>query len=129
MTIRQGIDIVEVGKFRNVMERHAAFVGEIFTEQEQEYCLSRKDPQLHFAGRFAAKESYLKALGTGFSGSGIDHAFREIEVLPDRSGRPGIRVTGWISKLAQRRRIDQCSVSISHSGTYAVASVILVAAD
>lgn len=127
--IRQGIDIVEIGKLQNVMGRHDSFVSDIFTNREQQYCLSRKEPLLHFAGRFAAKESYLKALGTGFSGPGIDHVFREIEVLPSNSGSPGITVSGWIAKIAKKKRIDQCCVSISHSGSYAVASVILTGTD
>ena len=124
--IRQGVDIVEISKFTEIVLRNSRFVEEIFTEQERGYCESRKDPYLHLAGRFAAKESYLKALGTGISGPGIDSIFHEIEVIPTASGKPEITVRGWAEKLAKKRKIRQCSVSISHTSLYAVATVILV---
>ncbi len=127
--IRQGIDIVEISKFKGVVERTPRFVEEIFTEQERAYCGSMKNPTLHLAGRFAAKESYLKALGTGISGPGIDSIFQEIEVIPAASGKPEISVRGWAEKLTRKRKISQCSVSISHTPHYAVATVILVGAS
>jgi holo-[acyl-carrier protein] synthase len=124
--IYQGVDIVELAKFRQIAARNHRFVTDIFTEQERIYCQSMKDPYLHFAGRFAAKESYLKALGTGLSGSGVDHMFQEIEVAATASGRPEITVSGWTEKMAKRKKIRQTSVSISHAAHYAVATVILV---
>lgn len=126
MRIYQGVDIVELSKFREIASRNDVFIADIFTEQERTYCQSMKDPYLHFAGRFAAKESYLKALGTGLSGAGIDHVFQEIEVIPTASGRPEIKVSGWAEKMAKKRKIRQASVSISHASHYAVATVILV---
>ena len=124
--IYQGVDIVELAKFRQIASRNHRFVTDIFTEKERAYCQSMKDPYLHFAGRFAAKESYLKALGTGLSGSGVDHMFQEIEVAATASGRPEITVSGWTEKMAKRKKIRQSSVSISHAAHYAVATVILV---
>jgi holo-[acyl-carrier protein] synthase len=124
--IRQGVDIVEISKFKEVLLRNSRFVMDIFTEQERAYCESMKNPFLHLAGRFAAKESYLKALGTGISGPGIDSIFQEIEVIPASSGKPEISVRGWAEKIAKKRKISQCSVSISHTPHYAVATVILV---
>lgn len=123
--ILQGIDIVDVSKIRKIMLSREAFANEVFTEREREYCLSRRDPYVHFAGRFAAKEATLKALGTGLSGDGIDGALGEIEVAPDRTGRPGLSLSGWTAKVGARKNIRQHTVSISHSGDYAVASVIL----
>ena len=86
---------------------------------------ARPDPYVHLAGRFAAKEACLKALGTGLSGSGIDGALREIEVTSERSGRPVLSVSGWAGKIGRRKKVDQYTVSISHSGDFAIASVIL----
>jgi holo-[acyl-carrier protein] synthase len=126
MKILQGIDIVDISKLKRIIQKNSAFISDIFTEKEREYCESRKDPYIHFAGRFAAKESFMKALGTGFSGTGIDHLFQEIEVLPAPSGKPELHVKGWAEKLAKKRRIRQCTVSISHASDYAVASVILI---
>ena len=80
------------------------FASEIFTDREREYCFSRPDPYIHLAGRFAAKEACLKALGTGLSGSGIDGALREIEVVPEKSGRPCSRsVAGQKKSDAERK--------------------------
>jgi len=126
ITIHQGVDLVELSKFKEVLQRNSEFVRDMFTERERAYCESMKDPTVHFAGRFAAKESYAKALGTGFSGTGIDHLFQEIEVTSSSSGKPEISVTGWAAKMAKKRKIRQSSVSISHTAHYAVASVILV---
>ncbi len=126
MKLYQGIDIVEVGKFKKILLRNDNFIADIFTEQEREYCLSRKDPYIHFAGRFAVKEASMKALGIGFSGPGIDHAFLEIETLTGASGKPVLSFSGWVGKISRKQRINQQTVSISHSSDYAVATVILV---
>jgi len=124
--IRQGVDLVEISKFREIVQRHNHFISDIFTERERAYCESMKDPYPHLAGRFAAKESYLKALGTGISGSGIDSIFQNIEVISTASGRPEVSVSGWAEKMAKKRKITQCSLSISHTPHYAVATVILI---
>jgi holo-[acyl-carrier protein] synthase len=125
MRIFQGIDLVPVSKIKEIMLRSPGFSEEIFTPDEREYCLSRPDPYIHFAGRFAAKEACLKALGTGLSAIGIDGSLKEIEVLPDKVGRPVLSISGWTAKIGNRKNIDQFTVSISHSGDFAVASVVL----
>jgi holo-[acyl-carrier protein] synthase len=70
MRIYQGVDLVEIPKFAGVLERHTNFATEIFSPGEREYCASKKEPHAHFAGRFAAKEAFIKALGTKFNGTG-----------------------------------------------------------
>ncbi len=125
INILQGIDIVQVSKMKKLMLARPEFATEIFTDREVEYCRSRPEPHIHFAGRFAAKEACLKALGTGLSGSGIDGALREIEIAPEKSGRPSLSLSGWTEKIGRRKHVYQYSVSISHSGDYAIASVIL----
>ncbi len=125
--ILQGIDIVAVSKIRGIMLARPEFASEIFTNREREYCFSRPDPYIHLAGRFAAKEACLKALGTGLSGGGIDGALREIEVVPEKSGRPALRLGGWTEKIGRRKKVYQYSVSISHCADFAIASVILAA--
>jgi holo-[acyl-carrier protein] synthase len=129
MRIFQGVDIVEIPKLKRILLNNANFISDIFTEKEKEYCLSRKDPHIHFAGRFAAKEASLKALGMGMSGIGIDHSFQEIEVIPKASGKPMLSFSGWVEKISQKKRINQFTVSISHSDNYAVATVILTGQD
>jgi len=125
--ILQGIDIVEVSKIRKIMLARPEFASEIFSGMEREYCFGRADPYVHLAGRFAAKEACMKALGTGLSGSGIDSALREIEVVPEKSGRPSLRLSGWTEKIGRRKSVYEYTVSISHSGDFAIASVILAA--
>ena len=127
--IHQGIDIVEIGKFKSVFQRSNAFAADIFTDAERRYCESKKDPYTHYAGRFATKEAALKALGMGLSGIGIDKTFKEIEVIIGPSGKPSLSLTGWTGKISKRKRIAQHTVSISHSGDYAVSTVILISSD
>ncbi len=127
MQIYQGIDIVEVSKLKKVIFNNNNFISDIFTEKEKDYCLSRKDPYIHFAGRFAAKEASLKALGIGMSG--IDHTFKEIEIIPNASGKPMLFLSGWVKKISKKKRINQFTVSISHSANYAIAAVILTGQD
>jgi holo-[acyl-carrier protein] synthase len=126
MQIYQGVDIVDVAKFSRVFFRNPDFVCDIFSERERAHCLSYREPQLHFAGRFASKEACMKALGVGISQPGIAHAFQEIEVLPHAAGKPVLSMSGWMAKISQLRRIRQSTVSISHSGGFCVATVILV---
>ncbi len=129
MRIYQGVDIVEISKFRKVALNNGSFAADIFTERERDYCESKKDPYVHLAGRFAAKEASLKALGLGMSGTGIDNTFREIEITPGSSGKPVLSFTGWTEKISRKKGINQLTVSISHSENYAVATVILTGED
>ena len=124
--IHQGIDIVDIKKFKKIALRNEQFVPDIFTQREQEYCLSRKDPYVHFAGRFAAKEACMKALGWGLSVTGSDHMLRDIEIDQRSSGQPVLFLRGWALKIGQKKRIREYTVSISHSGQAAVAMVILL---
>jgi holo-[acyl-carrier protein] synthase len=126
MRIYQGVDIVDVARLKAVCLRHVRFAEEIFSERERNDCLSRRDPYVHFSGRFAAKEACLKALGRGLATLGSDHILQEIEVVSAASGRPQLLLRGWAEKLLRRRGIQQLSVSISHTRDFAVATVILV---
>jgi holo-[acyl-carrier protein] synthase len=124
--IHQGVDIVDIKKFKKITLRNKQFLSDIFTHKEQEYCLSRKDPYVHFAGRFAAKEACMKALGWGVSITGIDNMFSEIEILQQPTGQPLLFLSGWALKIGRKKRIHQNTVSISHVGNTAIAMVILV---
>ena len=126
MRCYQGVDLVEVPAFREVALRHDRFLHEVFTAGERAYCLSRKDPFPHLAGRFAAKEACLKAVGIGLSGSGIDHSLQDVEVVSAPSGRPHLSVRGWVGAVARRRGVHQWSVSIAHTPGWAIATVILL---
>ncbi|MDR3569694.1 MAG: holo-ACP synthase [Syntrophobacteraceae bacterium] len=127
MHILQGIDIVQISKMERVLLASPGLAAEIFTDAERQYCFSMPKPHLHLAGRFAAKEACLKALGIGLSGEGIDGALREVEVVAEGSGKPDLRVKGRVQAAGRRKKVYQYTVSISHSGDFAVASVILAA--
>jgi holo-[acyl-carrier protein] synthase len=126
--IYQGVDIIGISKFRDVVSRHGGLIEAVFTPCERDQCLSRRDPFPHFAGRFAAKEACLKALGRGLTAAGIDHVLQEIEIERRASGRPRLTLQGWAQRLGRNKHIQQVTVSISHSADYAVATVILVGA-
>jgi holo-[acyl-carrier protein] synthase len=129
MHIYQGVDIVDVSKLKKILLNSENFASDMYSEKEKEYCLSKRDPYIHFAGRFAAKEASLKALGIGMSGTGIDNTLKEIEVLPGSSGKPLLSFSGWMEKISRKKGITQFTVSISHSENYAVATVILTGRD
>src|SRR2546428_1284923 len=77
-----GFDATDIDRVADVIERHGdRFLRRIFTEGEIAYCTRRREPAIHFAGRFAAKEAAMKALGTGHS---FGVLWRDVEVL-----RPG----------------------------------------
>jgi holo-[acyl-carrier protein] synthase len=121
-----GIDIVQVERIRESVAEHGQrFLDRVFTAAEQEYCSkNRKRYHEHLAGRFAAKEAVLKVLGTGWRG-GI--AWTDIEILPEPSGQPKIKLTGECLRIASEMGITQWHVSISHIDTHATASAIGVA--
>jgi holo-[acyl-carrier protein] synthase len=124
--IAHGVDIVECARVERIWRDHPKpFLNRIYTLSEQEYCLNCKTPVLRLAGRFAAKEAVLKALGTGWRG-GIE--FRDIETLPDPLGKPLVTLYGKTAELARTLGIDHVLISISHAGEYAVASAIAVGA-
>ncbi|HHL40713.1 MAG TPA: holo-[acyl-carrier-protein] synthase [Deltaproteobacteria bacterium] len=124
MRIRQGVDIVETARLRRLVEASPGIADSIFTASERRYCMAKKDPYPHLAGTFAAKEALLKALGRGLR-TGIDAALLEIEVRRAPSGMPRLRLSGSVSRLAERLGAAEATVSISHCADYAVATVIL----
>ncbi len=127
MRIFQGMDLVSVAGFERVWERHEGFTEDIFSPLERAHCMSRKNPAIHFAGRFAAKEAAIKALGLRAGASGFLSGFGDIEVRGQGGGKPVLHFRGWAARMAARRGIVQKTVSITHSGNYAAATVILLA--
>jgi len=123
----QGVDIVEVAALRRVGERHERFLAEVFTAGERDYCSARADPFVHLAGRFAAKEAAMKALGLGLVGLGGTVAFENIEIVRRASGAPELALSGWAARVAGQRRVTHTSLSIAHSGGFAIATVLLLA--
>src|SRR5215472_4723413 len=90
-----GLDATEIDRIADSIERYGErFLRRIFTESEIAYCMRRRVPAIHFAGRFAAKEAAMKALGTGFS-QGV--VWRDVEVVR-RGGPPQLQLHGGASR-------------------------------
>lgn len=114
-----GTDIVECPRIGKMIQQHGeAFLRRVYSDREIRYCQARKHATEHFAGRWAAKEAILKALGTGWS-RGI--AWTDLEVRNDVNGRPEVLVRGVAKDFAQSRGIHEILVTISHCRTYATA--------
>ena len=121
--VGHGIDIVEVGRIRQLMDRHGdRFLGRCFTASELAY-VRRRPKRLaeHLAGRFAAKEAVLKVLGTGLR-HGI--GWCDIEVVRLPTGQPTLQLAGAAARIARERGIERWMLSLSHISTHATASAI-----
>lgn len=117
------MDIIEVRRVRETIERTPRFVERVFTEAERAYCESRGAAAAqHYAARFAAKEAGLKALQTGWSG-GI--AWQDLEVTAKESGAPVIFFRGRARELYEQSGATRAHLSIAHTTEHAIAEVIL----
>lgn len=116
-----GIDLVEVPRIRELLEKHGQrFKERTFTAGEIAYCDACAEPAMHYAARFAAKEAVAKALGTGLWAEGV--VWTDIEVVREASGKPGIILHG----AAKQHAADAiCLVSLTHTRDLAMAQVIL----
>ena len=124
--IRHGIDLVDVPRFAEVLAQREAFEAAVFTEDERAYCRRHKDPVPHFAARFAAKEATLKALGLGLMATGVDRKLRAIEVRREGTA-PILALSGKPAAEAARLGVTDMSVSLTHDGDHAIATVLLLA--
>lgn len=115
-----GTDIIEIDRIEKVFSRYGQkFLDRIFTVSEQEYCLKYHNPVQHYAGRFAAKEAIVKALGTGIS---KEVNWTDIEILNNKQGKPQV----YLSAKARRLFSDPVIlISISHSKKYATAVAVV----
>ena len=124
--IRHGIDLVHVPRFAEVLRDREAFEAAVFTDDERAYCNRFPDPAPHFAARFAAKEATLKAHGIGIMATGVDRKLREVEVV--RVGTaPTLALSGKPAAEAERLGVTDTSVSLTHDGDHAMATVMLLA--
>jgi holo-[acyl-carrier protein] synthase len=113
-----GVDIVEIERVEATLGRFGErFLNRVYTVLEVAVCRGRAH---ELAARFAAKESVMKALGTGARGIG----WREIEVLPNHRGKPLVYLHGRAKKRAERIGLNGIDISLSHSREYAVAFVV-----
>ena len=113
-----GIDMIELDRVRKVLAKYPErFIHRVFTPAEAAFCRGRV-PEL--AARFAAKEAVMKALGTGARSV----AWRDIEVLPDRRGKPLVYLYGGAHTRADYIGLEAIDISLTHLGSFAIASVV-----
>jgi holo-[acyl-carrier protein] synthase len=119
-----GTDIVECLRIAQIIERHGdLFINRVYTDYEIRYCRARKAATQHFAGRWAAKEAVLKALGTGWR-RGI--SWRDIEVRSMPGGRPMVALRGGAKEVIEQSGIREMHISISHCRSHATACAVAV---
>jgi len=123
MIVGTGIDIAEVPRIREAIERHGErFLKRIFTEGEIQYCESKANRVERYAARFAAKEAGMKAIGTGWN-HGV--RWRDIEVARKPGGRPTLVLHGKAAELAAKLGATNIALSLTHTAEQAFAQVIL----
>ena len=123
--IAHGIDLVDFPRIEEMVKRHGErFLDRIFTPAEQAYADSNENGAEKLAGRFAAKEAILKLIGTGWRGK---IAWTDIEITNTPTGQPEVTLTGEVKKIADKLRIEDISVSITHTANFAIASAVALA--
>jgi len=123
MELGLGTDIIAVARIASLLERWSdRFLNRVFTADEIAYCRTKRYQAEHFAARFAAKEALIKALGV--------NAWQRInmlnmEVQRTAGGAPYFELSGSVAQLADKKKIDQIKLSMSHCREYAMAVVVL----
>ena len=118
-----GTDLVDVDRFRTVLQRRPSVAQRLFTAGERTYAHRAMDPAARLAVRFAAKEAALKALGYGLGGMRM----ADIEVVRDGNGRPGLVLHGDARSRAATQGVGRWLVSLSHTDHLAQATVVALA--
>jgi holo-[acyl-carrier protein] synthase len=127
MIIGIGTDLVQISRITKSLTRFGnAFAQRILTENEMQVFLHHKDPARYIAGRFAAKEAAVKALGTGFT-NGI--GFNQIGVQHDALGKPLLYFLDKAQIIYQQKNIHTNHLSITHEKDYALAFVVFESAS
>jgi holo-[acyl-carrier protein] synthase len=116
--LRTGVDLVEIERFESAIRRHGTrFLNRVFTPQE----LDEVGENLaSLAARFACKEATAKALGTGIGAV----AWQEIEILRGPDREPVLRLHGSAARLAEELELESWAISLSHTQSYAIATVV-----
>jgi holo-[acyl-carrier protein] synthase len=122
MIVGIGIDLIEVDRVATRIAKEQGFRELVFAPAEIAYCQGKAHPAEHFAARFAGKEAFFKALGTGWAAG---TAFHEVEILPDGQGAPQMTLHGATAESVRPRGIKHIWVSLTHLAATAGAVVVL----
>jgi holo-[acyl-carrier protein] synthase len=118
-----GTDLVDVERIQRMLERFGdRFTGRVYSPHECDYCRTKAVPAIHFAARFAAKESLLKSMGIGL-GMGVN--LKDIEVRNNPEGRPALKLYGKASEMMREMGVTAVHLSLTHTRTQAIAAVVL----
>ena len=117
-----GTDLAEVERIGRQIDKGSGFRELVFSEREIAYCESKKNKHEHYAARFAAKEAFFKALGTGWLNG---TAFNEVEITNDEKGKPMIALLGETAAVVAAMNVKHISVSLTHLKTIASAVIII----
>lgn len=121
MILGIGIDLCEVDRVDRLLRKdRERFLRRVFGAREAAYCDARKHPAMHYAARIAAKEAFLKSVGTGWS-----LGWTQLEVVRGASGKPDLRVTGRAAGVLASRGVSRVHLTLTHTRDSALAVVIL----
>ena len=115
-----GVDLVEIERFRIALARTPGLIARVFTDDEREYALRKRDPTERFAVRFAAKEAIMKAMGVGLGAVRL----RDLEVVRADSGRPSVVLHGTAAEMAIAQGIVEWKITLTHTARTAEAIVV-----
>ena len=122
MTSGVGIDMIEVERVAKSINKESGFREMVFSKAEIAYCESKTNKFEHYAARFAAKEAFFKALGTGWTENTL---FNEVEIINNKDGKPEVALSGSTSETVNTMGVKKILVSLSHLKTIASAVVII----
>ena len=117
-----GIDLIEVERVAEKIGKLSGFRELVFSKNEIEYCELRANKFEHYAARFAAKEAFFKAIGTGWRDG---TAFNEIEIINEENGKPVMSFLGKTAASVSKLNLGKIAVSLSHLKTMACAMVVI----
>jgi holo-[acyl-carrier protein] synthase len=120
MIVGVGTDLVEIDRFRLAMQRRSQLGERLFSPDEREYAARHRDPAPRLAARFAAKEAVMKALGVGLGAFKL----RDVEVVRQSGGAPVLALHGRASTLADDRGVGRWHLSLTHTGSMAMAVAV-----
>ena len=116
-----GVDVVDVGRMKRALSRHPTFAPRVFTDEENAYCTRGGTPAECYAGRFAAREAVIKALG-GLRGA----KWKDISVSRAPSGAPSIALAGNAKRRADTLGVTRVLLTVTHEKTNAIAFAVAV---
>ena len=121
LSLRLGVDLIEIARVRRALDRHPGFRERCFTEAERAYCDARPNPAESYAGRFAGKEAVGKALGFGVARA---FAWQEVEIVG--RPKPAVRLSGRLAERASALGVGSVDLSMTHSRELAQAVAVAV---